>query len=55
MQLDTIAVHAGHSPDPSTGAVVSPLHLSTTFLRAADGSYPSGFVYSREKSPKSFI
>ena len=51
MQLDTIAVHAGHSPDPSTGAVVLPLHLSTTFLRAADGSYPSGFIYSREKSP----
>lgn len=48
---DTVAVHAGRRPDPSTGAIAEPIHLSTTFLRAADGSYPSGYVYSREKAP----
>ncbi|MFP5356099.1 MAG: trans-sulfuration enzyme family protein, partial [Gemmatimonadota bacterium] len=51
MHLDTIAVHAGHGPDPATGAVAEALHLSTTFERAADGTYPHGYVYAREKAP----
>ena len=51
MRQDTIAVHAGHAPDPTTGAVAESLHLSTTFLRAEDGSYPSGYKYSRERAP----
>jgi cystathionine gamma-synthase len=51
MHHDTIAVHAGHAPDPATGAVAEPLHLSTTFLRGDDGSYPTGYVYSRERAP----
>ncbi len=51
MRIETLAVHAGHSVDQTTGAVASPIHLSTTFERAADGSYPSGFVYSRSDNP----
>ena len=51
MHQDTVAVHAGHAPDPSTGAIAEPLHLSTTFLRAPDGSYTSGYIYSRERAP----
>ncbi len=51
MHQDTIAVHAGHAPDPVTGAVAEGLHLSTTFERAPDGSYPHGYIYSREKAP----
>ncbi len=51
MRPDTLAVHAGRRPDPSTGAIAEPIHLSTTFLREADGSYASGYIYSREKSP----
>lgn len=38
--LETTAVHGGHLIDPSTGAVTPPIHLSTTFERQADGSYP---------------
>ncbi|MEM1126250.1 MAG: PLP-dependent aspartate aminotransferase family protein [Bacteroidota bacterium] len=49
--LDTLLAHAGCTPDPTTGAVVAPLHLSTTFERATDGSYPHGFVYSRADNP----
>ena len=37
--------------DPSTGAVVAPIHLSTTFERDADGSYPHGYLYSRNHNP----
>lgn len=50
-RFETLAVHAGHSVDPATGAVVAPIHLSTTFEREADGSYPHGFLYSRNHNP----
>ena len=30
---------------------IEPIHLSTTFERAADGSYPHGYVYSRNHNP----
>jgi cystathionine gamma-synthase len=50
-RFETLAVHAGHDIDPSTGAVVQPIHLSTTFERDADGSYPHGFVYGRNHNP----
>ncbi len=49
--LETTAVHSGHIIDPSTGAVIPPIHLSTTFERAADGSYPSGYDYTRSGNP----
>jgi cystathionine gamma-synthase len=49
--LETLAVHAGSEPDPATGAVTPPIHLSTTFLRDPDGGYPSGFVYTRSANP----
>lgn len=51
MNIDTIAVHAGRAPDPSTGAIAEPIHLTTTFLRAKDGSFPTGYIYSRERTP----
>ena len=51
MKLETLAVHAGHAPDPATGAVTPPIHLSTTFGRAPDGSLPHGFIYSRYANP----
>jgi cystathionine gamma-synthase len=51
MKIETIAVHAGKAIDPATGAVMPPIHLSTTFERAADGSYPSGFSYIRADNP----
>ncbi|HAJ37297.1 MAG TPA: cystathionine gamma-synthase [Chloroflexi bacterium] len=51
MHLETLAIHAGQRPDPATGAVMAPIHLSTTFERNADGSYPAGFVYTRSENP----
>ena len=49
--IETIAVHAGKEIDPATGAVMPPIHLSTTFERRADGSYRSGYSYSRAANP----
>ena len=51
MNIETIAVHSGRSVDPVTGAITPPIHMSTTFEREADGSYPHGFVYGRSGNP----
>jgi cystathionine gamma-synthase len=49
--FDTLAVHAGRTTDPLTGALTPPITFSTTFERAADGSFPSGFSYARTDNP----
>jgi cystathionine gamma-synthase len=51
MKIETLAVHAGHAIDPSTGAVSAPIHLSTTFERDVEGSYSRGFMYTRNSNP----
>ena len=51
MRIETLAVHSGRHVDPATGAVTPPIHMSTTFERGADGSYPQGYVYGRSDNP----
>ena len=51
MRIETLAVHAGHTVDPTTGAVTPPIHLSSTFERDPDGGYHSGHVYTRTSNP----
>src|SRR5215470_4927134 len=51
MRQETLAIHAGRDTDPSTGAIAPPIHLSTTFLRAPDGDFPGGHIYSRTSNP----
>src|SRR5213083_2230420 len=51
VRVETLAVHAGHEIDPATGAVVAPIHLSTTFERDVDGTYSRGFMYTRNDNP----
>ena len=51
MRFETAAVHAGHSIDPSTGAVGRGITMATTFQRGPDGDYPGGHVYSRDSNP----
>jgi len=51
MKIETIAVHAGHAVDPATGAVASPIYLSTTFERDIEGTYTRGFMYTRNDNP----
>jgi cystathionine gamma-synthase len=51
MKLETLAVHAGYAPDPTTGAVTPPIYLTTTFLRETDGSFPHGYIYARSGNP----
>jgi len=51
MRVETLAVHAGHVVDAATGAVATPIHLSTTFERDAEGNYPHGYIYGRSANP----
>jgi cystathionine gamma-synthase len=51
MRIETLAVRAGHLVDSATGAVIPPIHMSSTFERGADGSYPRGYVYGRTSNP----
>src|SRR5438270_12746384 len=51
IRIETLAVHAGHAVDAATGAVATPIHLSTTFERDVDGGYLHGYVYARGANP----
>lgn len=51
MKIETLAARAGHEIDAETGAITSPIHPSTTFERAPDGSYPRGYIYIRNDNP----
>ena len=51
MHDETLGVHAGRAVDLQTGAVVPPLHLSTTFERDADGDFSRGYAYIRDGNP----
>ena len=48
--FETRAVHAGQEPDPSTGAVVPPISLSTTFAQQGVGRH-RGWEYARSANP----
>jgi cystathionine gamma-synthase len=51
MRFETLAVHAGHAIDPTTGSVAPPLYLSTTFARDPEGVPLGGHTYIRESNP----
>jgi cystathionine gamma-lyase len=50
MRFDTLAIHAGQQPDPTTGAIMTPIYLSSTYVQAGPGEH-KGFEYSRTQNP----
>jgi cystathionine beta-lyase/cystathionine gamma-synthase len=46
----TLAIHAGQSPDPSTGAVMPPIYQTSTYVQAAVGEH-KGYEYARTHNP----
>lgn len=48
--LDTLAIHAGQDPDPATGAIMTPIYQSSTFVQSAPGEH-KGYEYSRSDNP----
>lgn len=49
--FDTRAIHAGYAPDPATGDVMPPIHMSTTFVQDGIGGLRSGYEYARGGNP----
>jgi cystathionine beta-lyase/cystathionine gamma-synthase len=50
MKFATKAVHAGQQPDPSTGAIMTPIFQSSTFVQSAPGQH-QGYDYARTANP----
>lgn len=53
LQLATLAIHGGQSPDPSTGAVMPPIYATSTYAQSSPGEH-QGFEYSRTHNPTRF-
>ena len=49
--FSTRAIHAGQEPDLATGAVILPLHLTTTYKQDGVGGLRGGYEYSRSGNP----
>ncbi|TVQ51898.1 MAG: PLP-dependent transferase [Phycisphaerales bacterium] len=50
LQLDSRVIHGGQRPDPTTGAVMPPIYLSSTYAQRSPGEH-QGFEYSRSHNP----
>jgi cystathionine gamma-synthase len=51
LSFDSLAVHAGQSADPGTGAVIPPVHFSTTYVQDGIGNLRAGYEYGRSGNP----
>jgi cystathionine gamma-synthase len=49
--FNTRAIHAGQEPDQATGAVIPPVHLTTTYKQDGVGGLRGGYEYSRSGNP----
>jgi len=50
MKFATKAIHAGQKPDPSTGAIMTPIYQTSTYVQSAPGKH-KGYEYSRTHNP----
>ncbi len=48
--VETLAIHAGQKPDPTTGAVMTPIYQTSTYVQAGVGEH-KGYEYSRTGNP----
>ncbi|MDB4982241.1 MAG: Cystathionine gamma-lyase [Myxococcales bacterium] len=52
-RFETLAIHAGQAPEPVTGAVMTPVFLTSTYAQDGPGAH-KGFEYSRTQNPTRF-
>lgn len=50
MKFGTKAIHAGIEPDPTTGAIMTPIYQTSTYVQASPGKH-KGFEYARTQNP----
>ncbi len=51
VKIETLSIHVGRDVEPATGAVAPPIHMSTTFERDPNGTWPRGYSYARPANP----
>ena len=49
-RFSTVCLHAGQTPDPSTGAIVTPIYQTSTYVQEALGRH-KGYEYARTQNP----
>src|SRR6202050_2418836 len=49
-RFGTLAIHAGQQPDPTTGAIMTPIYATSTFVQSSPGVH-KGFDYARSANP----
>jgi cystathionine gamma-synthase len=49
--FETLAIHAGNEPDPTTGSVVPPIYATSTYKQDGVGGLRNGYEYSRSANP----
>lgn len=47
----TDCIHAGQSPDPTTGAIMTPVYMTSTYVQSSPGVSKDGYDYARSKNP----
>jgi cystathionine gamma-lyase len=52
-KFGTRAIHAGQEPDPTTGAIMTPIYATSTYVQSSPGTH-KGFEYSRSQNPTRF-
>ena len=50
MDFETRAIHAGQEPDPATGAIITPIYQTSTYVQEAVGVH-KGYDYARVANP----
>src|SRR5438876_5425911 len=52
-RFSTICLHAGQEPDPATGAIITPIYQTSTYVQEALGKH-KGYEYARTQNPTRF-
>jgi cystathionine gamma-lyase len=50
-RFGTRCIHAGQAPDPTTGAIMTPVYMTSTFVQSSPGVFKDGYDYARSKNP----
>ncbi|RYG01620.1 MAG: cystathionine beta-lyase, partial [Caulobacteraceae bacterium] len=53
LEFSTRTIHGGQWPDPTTGAVITPIYATSTYAQTSPGEH-TGFEYSRSQNPTRF-
>lgn len=51
LRFGTRCIHDGQRPDPTTGAIMTPVYMTSTFVQSSPGVFKDGYDYARSKNP----